>query len=85
MLSLPDFREKQILFIGLDLPDLERDSIFSKDAISGLKSLKEISFLNENLTIKKEGKIVQQVPFHKIFSIFVVGNCTLTNVFIKSV
>ncbi len=64
MLSLPDFREKQILFIES-------------------YQLKEISFLNENLTIKKEGKIVQQVPFHKIFSVFIVGNCTLTSVFIK--
>ncbi len=64
MLSLPDFREKQILFIES-------------------YQLKEISFLNENLTIKEEGKIVQQVPFHKIFSIFIIGNCTLTSVFIK--
>lgn len=64
MLSLPDFREKQILFIES-------------------QELKEISFRNENLTIKEEGKVIQQVPFHKIFSIFVVGNCTLTSVFIK--
>jgi CRISPR-associated protein Cas1 len=64
MLSLPDFREKQILFIES-------------------YQLKEISFLNENLTIKEEGKIVQQVPFHKIFSVFIIGNCTLTSVFIK--
>lgn len=64
MLSLTDFREKQILFVE------------STD-------IKDISFLNENFTIKKEGKIVQQVPFHKIFSVFVVGNCTLTSTFIK--
>ncbi len=64
MLSLPDFREKQILFIES-------------------YELKDISFLNENLTIKQEGKIVQQVPFHKIFSILIIGNCTLTSVFIK--
>lgn len=64
MLSLPDFREKQILFIESH-------------------QIKEISFLNENLTIKEDRKIVRQVPFHKIFSIFVIGNCTLTSVFIK--
>jgi len=64
MLSLPDFREKQIIFIES-------------------YQLKDISYLNDNLTIKEDEKIVQQVPFHKIFVIFIVGNCTLTSVFIK--
>jgi len=64
MLSLPDFREKQIIFIES-------------------YQLKDISYLNDNLTIKEDGKIIQQVPFHKIFVIFIVGNCTLTSVFIK--
>ncbi len=64
MLSLPDFREKQIIFIES-------------------YQLKDISYLNDNLTIKEDGKIIQQVPFHKIFCIFLIGNCTLTSVFIK--
>ncbi|NCP67646.1 type V CRISPR-associated endonuclease Cas1 [bacterium] len=64
MLSLPDYREKQILFIES-------------------YEVKELSFLNQNLTLKQDGKIKQQVPFHKIFAIFVVGNCTLSSVFIK--
>ena len=64
MLSLPDFRAKQILFIES-------------------QQLKEIAFHNENLTIKQAGKVVQRVPFQKIFTIFVRGNCTLTSVFIQ--
>ena len=64
MLSLPDFREKQIIFI---------------DAYDK----KEIKFRNDNLLIQEGGQTVNQIPFANIFTIFIVGEVTLTSILIK--
>lgn len=40
--------------------------------------VKDMSFRNDNLLIKKEGKIHNQISCYKIFCIFIVGECTIT-------
>lgn len=66
MLSLPDFKQKKIIFIE------------SKD-------LKKLSLQNENLTIKEDEKIIQQNPFHSIFVVFIIGECTLSSRLLKKI
>lgn len=67
MLSLPDFREKQILFV--QGKDIEKD---------------KIKFSNDNICLTREDKIQNQVSLHKIFVLFVFGECSLTTVLIKN-
>jgi CRISPR-associated protein Cas1 len=67
MLSLPDFREKQILFV--QGKDIEKD---------------KIKFSNENICLTREGKIENQVSSHKIFAVFIIGDCSLTTVLIRN-
>ena len=40
--------------------------------------VKDLSFRNDNLLIKKDGKIKDQISCFKIFCIFIVGECTIT-------
>ncbi len=35
--------------------------------------LQDCSFSNENLTIKRDGKIINQTSLHKVFCIFLIG------------
>jgi len=67
MLSLPDFREKQILFIAGK--DAEKD---------------KIKFSNDNICLTKEEQIENQVSCHKIFALFVIGDCSLTTVLMRN-
>lgn len=68
MLQLPDFKEKQIAFIGFN--DCEK--------ISTLR------VKNENLVISdKEGKILNQVSCSKLFAVFVAGDFSITSNLIK--
>lgn len=65
MLSLPDFKEKQLLFIrGAEIKD-------------------KIKFTNENICFLKDGKIENQVSCHKVFILFIIGECSLTTALIK--
>ena len=65
MLTLPDFKEKQILFI------------------KGKYKEEKIKFLNENICLTRFDKIENQVSCHKIFAIFIIGDCSLTTVLIR--
>jgi CRISPR-associated protein Cas1 len=67
MITLPDFREKQILIIPA-------------------KEMKEInlSFRNENVLFKSEGKIENQLSCHKIIAIFIVGDFTISSVLLRN-
>ncbi|MFA5133611.1 MAG: type V CRISPR-associated endonuclease Cas1 [Patescibacteria group bacterium] len=66
MLSLPDFKEKQLLFIN------------------GLSAEKDkIRFMNDNVQLIENGKIKNQISCHKIFAIFIIGDCTITSVLIR--
>jgi len=67
MLSLPDFREKQILFVNGS--DVKKD---------------KLKFANENIRLEREEKIKDQVSCHKIFALFVIGDCSLTTVLIRN-
>jgi len=61
MLSLPDFREKNIVIC------------FASEG-------QKISFKNDNLVVKdKEENTVLQATCHKIFSLWIVGNITITS------
>jgi len=44
---------------------------------------KDISFQNDNLLVRENGKKVNQVPCSKIFALFIFGECTLTTVLIR--
>jgi len=67
MLSLPDFKEKQLLFVS------------AKDA-----EIEKIQFLNDNICLSKNGKIENRISCHKVFALFVVGDCSLTSVLIRN-
>ena len=64
MLSLPDFKQKQIIYIE------------SND-------LKKISFQNDNLVLKEEDKVINRVSCYKMFCIFIIGEISITSVFIR--
>lgn len=40
--------------------------------------LQDCLFNNENLTIKRDGKIINQTSLHKVFCIFLIGEATIT-------
>ena len=40
--------------------------------------IQDCLFSNENLTIKRDGKIINQVSLHKVFCIFLIGEATIT-------
>lgn len=40
--------------------------------------LQDCSFNNENLTIKRDGQIINQTSLHKVFCIFLIGEATIT-------
>lgn len=66
MLSLPDFKEKQILFIKTDN-----------------NSSNKIKIHNDNLIYTRDDKIVDQISCHKLFSVFIIGNISITSELIK--
>lgn len=70
MLTLPDFREKQILFILVE--DLPKERTKSK-----------IKFHNENIVFLKDDRVENRASCHKIFSVFIIGNISLTTELIR--
>jgi CRISPR-associated protein Cas1 len=66
MLTLPDFKQKQILFIQTD-------------------SNKEnkIKFHNENIVFLKDDKVENRISCHRVFSIFIIGNLSITTELIR--
>ncbi len=66
MLSLPDFREKQILFVSAKDADIEK-----------------IRIVNDNICLSRDGKIENRISCHKIFALFVMGDCSLTSVLVR--
>jgi len=66
MLTLPDFKQKQILFIN------------SKNY-----KISKIKFINDNICLSENDKIVNRVSCHNIFMVFVIGDCSFTSVFIR--
>jgi CRISPR-associated protein Cas1 len=67
MLSLPDFREKQILFVSAGDIDVDK-----------------IKIANDNICLCKNGKIENQISCHKVFCVFIIGECSLTSVMIRN-
>ncbi|UMX48272.1 MAG: type V CRISPR-associated endonuclease Cas1 [Candidatus Nealsonbacteria bacterium DGGOD1a] len=67
MLSLPDFKEKQLLFVSAKNAEIEK-----------------IKFLNDNICLSKDGKIVNRISCHKVFALFLIGDCSLTSVLVRN-
>lgn len=66
MMSLPDFKEKKIVFI-------ENSQIQEN----------KIRFSNENICLLEDGRIKNQISCHKIFAVFIMGDCSITTVLFK--
>jgi len=66
MLTLPDFKQKQILFIQ---PNNNTEN--------------KIKICNENIVFIKDDKIENRVSCYKVFSIFVIGNISITTKLIQ--
>ena len=67
MLSFPDFKEKQILFV--------------KAGQNG--GNEKIKINNENIAYLKDGKIINQLSAHKVFALFIIGEASVTTGLIK--
>lgn len=63
----------------LQFPDFEEKQILFIESFE----TKNISFENENLVIKEDGNIKNKVSLYKIFTIFLIGETTLTSVVIR--
>ena len=68
MLSISDFKEKQILFIQSD----------------DFSSENKIQICNDNISFSKDGKIVNRLSCSKILCVFVIGDLSLTTVLIRN-
>lgn len=66
MIQLPDFKEKQIVFVRT-----------GKDA-----DISDLKFKNDNIAFYKDGKLLNQVSVHKVFALFIQGEATFTSVLI---
>lgn len=66
----------------MSLPDFKDKNIlfvFGSDI-----SDDKLQFKNDNICLTKDGKIVNQLSCHKVFAVFVLGNCSLTSVLIRN-
>jgi CRISP-associated protein Cas1 len=61
MFTLPDFKQKQILFIQNDI-DTKTD----------------LKFGNDNIILKKDGKITSRASTHKVLALYIIGDTTIT-------
>jgi CRISPR-associated protein Cas1 len=69
MLSLPDFKEKKIVFIASDT--------HSSDLPDDLK------FSNDNLVLYKNGQKTTMISCYLLFCVFLIGDMTLTSVLLR--
>lgn len=67
MMSLPDFREKQILFV--------------ESRVSGGEDL--LRFRNGNILLVRDGATYNQVSCHKALAVFLVGQLSFTSVLVR--
>lgn len=67
MLSLPDFKEKQLLFIQ------------AAEAADNKLCIK-----NDNLCFVQDGGVVNQISCQKVAAVFIIGDFSITTVFIRS-
>lgn len=63
----------------LSWPDFEEKQV----VYIGSKEIKDLCVKNSNLVSKEDGKVINQVPFAKIFAVFLEGEATFTSVLIK--
>lgn len=46
---------------------------------------RHLRFQNNNLVLEKEKKIIFQLPCHRVFALFLIGNGTFTSVFLQKI
>jgi hypothetical protein len=68
-----------INLLMLQFPDFDEKQILFIESFD----TKNISFENENLTIKEGNIIKTKVSLYKIFAIFLIGETTITSVLIR--
>ncbi len=68
MLSISDFKEKQILFIQSD----------------DFSSENKIQICNDNISFSKDGKVANRLSCSKTFCVFIIGDLSLTTILIKN-
>lgn len=66
MLSLPDLKEKRVVFIPSD-GKLENS----------------LKFRNNNISLYREGKLINKVSCHLVISVYILGECTITSQLVK--
>lgn len=66
MFSLPDFKQKKILFIQ-----------------TGSSKENKLKFGNDNIIFLKDNKIENRVSCHSVFSVFIIGNLSITTELIR--
>jgi CRISPR-associated protein Cas1 len=64
---MPDFREKQVLFV--------------ESRVSGGEDL--LRFRNSNILLMRDGKVYDQVSCHKALAVFLVGQLSFTSVLVR--
>jgi len=67
MISLPDFKEKQILFVQTE---------------RGVEN--KLQFQNDNIIFKKDDKNINKISCYKVFTIFIIGDFTITSYLIRN-
>lgn len=66
MLTLPDFKEKKILFVQ---PEYGHENL--------------LQLTNDNIRFLRDGEAVNQISFHNVFAIFIIGEMSITTALIK--
>ncbi len=66
MLTLPDFKEKQVLFIQTE---------YGKE--------NKVKIYNDNIIFTKDGDIINRLSCWKVFSVFIIGNISITSELIR--
>jgi CRISPR-associated protein Cas1 len=70
---------KSFYLTNIFLPMLSRPDFLEKQiVVISSERIKDLSFRNDNLLIKKDGKIQDQISCFKIFCIFIIGECSIT-------
>ncbi|PIP56081.1 CRISPR-associated endonuclease Cas1 [candidate division WWE3 bacterium CG22_combo_CG10-13_8_21_14_all_39_12] len=67
MLTLPDFKEKKIVFIHYDRSDKDNS----------------LKFRADNMRLYKNGKLTEQVSCYSVIAVYIVGTTSITTTLIK--
>lgn len=69
------------LLIMITIKDFEEKIILYVDCLENSGS--KIRINNENVAIERDEQIINQVSCHRVLAVFIIGDCSLTTVFLK--